>query len=94
MSVDIRVDQIMFEERGAARVFLTEEQQPPEIASTASIPPPRGGTAATHAQEQRVGTGQGVQPLAAAAVDHGPFSAGIYKEALPEMLRLKDYLDR
>lgn len=101
ISVDIRVDQIMLEERGTARVFLTEEHSPPEITPEAAASTPSTGDMGTgrHGDEQ-VGTGQGEEPSAATAtatasgVDHGPLSTGVHKEALPEMLRLRDYLEK
>lgn len=119
MSVDIRVDQSLLEERGAARVFFTEEHPPaPE-----SAPPPRapvapasfpstttGGTATgtgIRRGDVRVGTGRWEPPAATATatpmpmpmptgmgVDYGPLSAGVHKEALPEMLRLRDHFEK
>lgn len=83
MSVDIRVDQIMLEELGADRVFLTEEQ-PPENAPVAPTWP---------TEDTPEGTSHGQHP-SATGVDHGFLSAGLHKEALPEMLRLRDYIER
>lgn len=100
ISVDIRVDQIMLEERDTASVFLTEEHSPLEITPEAAASTPSGDMGTGRHGDEQVGTGQGEQPSAATAtaaasgVDHGPLSTGVHTEALPEMLRLRDYLEK
>lgn len=100
MSVDIRVDQAMLEERGGEeRVFLIEEQQPPESSAppkAASTPATRERVTGTQGDNSRTGVGQGGKTSAATGVDRsgGLLSAGMHKEALPEMLRLRDYLEK
>lgn len=82
ISVDIRVDQTILEERGAARVFLAEEQQHPGSEPVASSS--AGGDVAMRMQEEKL----------AGSVRGEALTAGRHKEALPEMLRLRDYLER
>eukprot|EP00903_Cladosiphon_okamuranus_P006027 g5945.t1 len=82
ISVDICVDQTMLEERGAARVFLAEETQPPGSQPVASYSP--GGYAAMGVQEEKL----------AGSARGDALATGKHKEALPEMLRLGNYLER
>lgn len=103
LSVDARVDQTLFKERGAEQVFLAEEQHLPGSRRVASTPL-YSSTGAREIDGDVEGGGGGVvlAPLAATEeLDHAPVggavgvvSIGVYKHAMPEMLRLGEYFRR
>ncbi len=101
LSVDVRVDQAIFEGSGAERVFLIgqeQHQQQPTTGPVTAVPNRLPGGDHAGAKGEQRADGRGV-PLSTAEAGHAPFStararAGMYKEALPEMLRLRHSFER
>ena len=93
LSVDAHVDHALFEERDVWRMFLDEEQQCSGSLRMASSPISRS----PGAQEVDGNVeGEVVAPSAAVGADRELGAADIipaamYKQAMPEMLRLGEY---
>lgn len=96
LAVDVRVDQMIFEERGAERLFLAGEQQRSRRVASRPL---LAGSAGVQEVDTKVEVGV-FAPSEATETDHASVGAvdlvpaGIHGQTMADMLRLGEYFGR